>query len=331
MTITDKQVEAAFHAYRSWQGWYFGGEGLDRAKIRAALEAAEAAREPADYPNPGAHTPLRPTVPEQLPAAQGEAATPYAYEFDQLMTDSMGGWARKIERNLPMLAKTRNVKPLYEHAASPQPSAPGVVSDALVEAIDKRFRSGNSVPVERAHITATEWAVLRARVTQPSADDAPRVARVTLNDPRGTPDHDASDILAERAAPPADARDADTTICGQCSAPFPRLTEPHCYCQSCTRADSDRLSDMQSEYWSVVCFSTPTGIGDHGVGWRVTQDLGDGKGETVIAEVFNDDLRDALDLASNTTAWPECSGDPACCPENEGYGCCKLNPEGGAK
>ncbi len=25
--------------------------------------------------------------------------------------------------------------------------------------------------------------------------------------------------------------------------------------------------------------------------------------------------------------WPECSGDPACCPENEGYGCCKPNPE----
>lgn len=25
-------------------------------------------------------------------------------------------------------------------------------------------------------------------------------------------------------------------------------------------------------------------------------------------------------------AWPECSGDPACCPENEGRGCCKPNP-----
>jgi hypothetical protein len=24
--------------------------------------------------------------------------------------------------------------------------------------------------------------------------------------------------------------------------------------------------------------------------------------------------------------WPGCSGDPACCPENEGYGCGKPNP-----
>lgn len=30
-------------------------------------------KHPADYPNPGAHTPLRPAVPEQTPAAQGEA------------------------------------------------------------------------------------------------------------------------------------------------------------------------------------------------------------------------------------------------------------------
>lgn len=28
--------------------------------------------------------------------------------------------------------------------------------------------------------------------------------------------------------------------------------------------------------------------------------------------------------------WPECSGDPASCPENEGYGCCKPNPEANA-
>lgn len=23
---------------------------------------------------------------------------------------------------------------------------------------------------------------------------------------------------------------------------------------------------------------------------------------------------------------PDCTGDPACCPENEGHGCCKPNP-----
>jgi len=25
--------------------------------------------------------------------------------------------------------------------------------------------------------------------------------------------------------------------------------------------------------------------------------------------------------------WPGCSGDPACCPENEGYGCGRPNPK----
>jgi hypothetical protein len=117
--------------------------------------------------------------------------------------------------------------------------------------------------------------------------------------------YDVEYVRADLVAPPADARDARTTICGQCSAEFPIPTEPHCYCPKCTRADSDRLSNMQSEYWSVSCFSTPTGMGDHSVGWRVSQDLGDGKGETVIAEVFNDDVRDALDLAGQVgEVWP---------------------------
>ena len=28
----------------------------------------------------------------------------------------------------------------------------------------------------------------------------------------------------------------------------------------------------------------------------------------------------------DATDYPECSGDPLSCPENEGYGCCKPNP-----
>lgn len=28
------------------------------------------------------------------------------------------------------------------------------------------------------------------------------------------------------------------------------------------------------------------------------------------------------------SSYPECSGNPASCPENEGYGCCKPNPRG---
>lgn len=30
---------------------------------------------------------------------------------------------------------------------------------------------------------------------------------------------------------------------------------------------------------------------------------------------------------NKTADYPECSGDPADCPENEGYGCCKPNPK----
>lgn len=40
----------------------------------------------------------------------------------------------------------------------------------VVEAIDARFISGNSVPVERAPVKADEWAVIRAAIaktTQP--------------------------------------------------------------------------------------------------------------------------------------------------------------------
>jgi hypothetical protein len=31
-------------------------------------------------------------------------------------------------------------------------------------------------------------------------------------------------------------------------------------------------------------------------------------------------------MPHNSEAWPACSGNPACCPENAGYGCCKPNP-----
>lgn len=33
-----------------------------------------------------------------------------------------------------------------------------------IERIEARFRSGNSVPVERAHIAANEWAALKCMV-----------------------------------------------------------------------------------------------------------------------------------------------------------------------
>jgi hypothetical protein len=37
------------------------------------------------------------------------------------------------------------------------------------------------------------------------------------------------------------------------------------------------------------------------------------------------------DLTTARPEYPECSGDPASCPENEGYGCCKPNPRPEAK
>ena len=72
MTFTDKQVEAACVAMHGEMEFSMASEKLrDRylGEMRAALEAAEAAREPADYPNPGAPARLRPAVPEQPPSA----------------------------------------------------------------------------------------------------------------------------------------------------------------------------------------------------------------------------------------------------------------------
>lgn len=40
----------------------------------------------------------------------------------------------------------------------------------LVESISLRFKSGNSVPCERAHITANEWGRIAARLTAQQAD-----------------------------------------------------------------------------------------------------------------------------------------------------------------
>lgn len=44
---------------------------------------------------------------------RGDAVAPYAFEFDQLMTDSMGGWARVIDKVTPTYAQIKNVRPLY--------------------------------------------------------------------------------------------------------------------------------------------------------------------------------------------------------------------------
>lgn len=47
---------------------------------------------------------------------------------------------------------------------------------ALIEVIRQRFTSGNSIPIERAHITAKEWSVLEAALAS-----APPSATVRLS------------------------------------------------------------------------------------------------------------------------------------------------------
>ena len=51
----------------------------------------------------------------------------------------------------------------------------------LIERIEARFVSGNSVPVERAHITASEWKIIRDALE----DDADGRNKVTPLVPEG--------------------------------------------------------------------------------------------------------------------------------------------------
>lgn len=67
---------------------------------------------------------------------------------------------------------------------------------AVLSRIDARFRSGNSVPVERANITASEWGELRAAL---EAAEAARVGSVTLVGEPG--DFAPSRIVVTPAAP----------------------------------------------------------------------------------------------------------------------------------
>lgn len=96
------------------------------------------------------------------------------------------------------------------------------------------------------------------------------------------------------AAPPALA----TVQCAQCGKQFPKPVEPHVHCPACCRRDSDRLDAIASEYLYVEPFDMPTGAGDADVGWRIRQDFGGTKGITIVAEVYEDDLRAAIDAAT---------------------------------
>lgn len=53
----------------------------------------------------------------------------------------------------------------------------------LIEQIDLRFRSGNSIPIERAHVTAEEWTEIRAFIFL--AEEAQTVMAAALSRIKG--------------------------------------------------------------------------------------------------------------------------------------------------
>lgn len=61
--------------------------------------------------------------------------------------------------------------------------------------------------------------------------------------------------------------------------------------------DGARLDWLAREYWRLDPFDMPTGAGDADVGWRVLQYHGDEPRERIVAEVYTDDPRAAIDAA----------------------------------
>lgn len=61
--------------------------------------------------------------------------------------------------------------------------------------------------------------------------------------------------------------------------------------------DRQRLDFIQREYIRVDSFDIPTGAGDADVGWRLTDFYMAEPHERIVAEVFRDDLRAAIDAA----------------------------------
>jgi hypothetical protein len=61
--------------------------------------------------------------------------------------------------------------------------------------------------------------------------------------------------------------------------------------------DKKRLDAMVDESWELRCFTIPSYADDADVGWRVIQHHMQAPHERVIAEVFRDDPRAAIDAA----------------------------------
>lgn len=61
--------------------------------------------------------------------------------------------------------------------------------------------------------------------------------------------------------------------------------------------DKRRFDVLRDESWDLRCFDIPTGGDDYDIGWRVISHWMEKPVERVIAEVFEDDPRKAIDLA----------------------------------
>jgi hypothetical protein len=68
-------------------------------------------------------------------------------------------------------------------------------------------------------------------------------------------------------------------------------------------ADKARLDYLQTESDDLRCFDIPTGGGDADIGWQVIGHFQGAPRERVIAEVWHDDVRAAIDAARAADKW----------------------------
>ena len=61
--------------------------------------------------------------------------------------------------------------------------------------------------------------------------------------------------------------------------------------------DAIRMDALRDQSWDLRCFDMPTGQGDADIGWRVVGHFQAPPRERVIAEVYIDDPRAAIDAA----------------------------------
>lgn len=169
------------------------------------------------------------------------------------------------------------------------------VYDKSLERYEKR-QALAAAPEPHHGDAPVSWQVReRCLASWMECDDIEQFTRLAA-DPR----YESRVLYAAPVSDPADAREGDA------ATPIPTPDE--------ARKD-----------WGVAVFAG-------GVDLLVLRGDGSYHGLADIADYANTVRLAARHLDSfigaegSTGFFPECSGDPACCPENEGYGCCKPNP-----